>query len=251
MRSKDSDRTTRRDFLVKGTAGLATFAAGSWLLPACGAPQLIDDVGTPVQDGAADALSSDGADPNGSLDGSRTEPVDAARPYQHLDATPQCIDTDDNIEGPFYKPGAPFRTALADPAMAGTKLTVSGRVLSERCAPLAGALLDVWQANDAGQYDNVGFILREKLYTDADGNYQVQTIVPGRYLNGPTYRPSHIHVKASAPGFATLTTQLYFAGDPFNASDAFIKPSLIMAITDVGDGSKRASFDFVLMAANG
>jgi len=69
--------------------------------------------------------------------------------------------------------------------------------------------------------------------------------VPGRYLNGAQYRPAHVHVKVSAPGFLPLTTQLYFPGDPYNAVDPFTVCSLIMRVADEG-GLKRASFDFVL-----
>jgi protocatechuate 3,4-dioxygenase beta subunit len=90
--------------------------------------------------------------------------------------------------------------------------------------------------------------LRGKLRADASGAFRVRTIVPGRYLNGAQYRPAHVHVKVSAPGFLPLTTQLYFPGDPYNAVDPFIVRSLIMRVADEG-GLKRASFDFVLRRA--
>ena len=47
-----------------------------------------------------------------------------------------------------------------------------------------------------------------------------RTILPGKYLNGNSFRPSHIHFKISAPGFSTLTTQLYFEGDTSIPGDA-------------------------------
>ena len=62
------------------------------------------------------------------------------------------------------------------------------------------------------------------------------------------YRPAHVHVKVSAPGFLPLTTQLYFPGDPYNAVDPVIVRSLSMRVADEG-GLKRASFDFVLRRA--
>jgi catechol 1,2-dioxygenase len=72
--------------------------------------------------------------------------------------------------------------------------------------------------------------------------------VPGRYLNGRRYRPTHVHVKLRAAGHRELTTQLYFEGDPYNAGDDFIVSSLIMKHTKQ-DGARRASFDFVLATA--
>src|SRR5262245_29490852 len=82
----------------------------------------------------------------------RTEPppADAAAPGA-------CAPTEDNIEGPFFKPGAPRRTILAKPDAPGTRLRIVGRVLSASCAPLTGARLEVWHANDRGAYDNAGF----------------------------------------------------------------------------------------------
>jgi protocatechuate 3,4-dioxygenase beta subunit len=88
-------------------------------------------------------------------------------------------------------------------------------------------------------------ILRGKLRTEADGRYHVRTVLPGRYLNGAQYRPSHIHVKLRAPGFTELTTQLYFPGDPYNDVDPFIHRSLIMGVEQASSGLK-ARFDFAL-----
>ncbi|MBA3538769.1 MAG: dioxygenase [Deltaproteobacteria bacterium] len=155
--------------------------------------------------------------------------------------------TADNIEGPFYKRGAPHRAVLAERDMPGEPLVLLGSVRSTGCTPIAGAELDLWHANTAGDYDHAGFGLRGVLETTRDGLWQVRTIVPGRYLNGRRYRPAHIHVKLRAPGHAPLTTQLYFAGDPYNAHDDFIVPSLIMRHT-AKDGVRRAMFDFVLAA---
>lgn len=160
----------------------------------------------------------------------------------------ECALTAHNFEGPFYEPGAPARMVLVEEGMPGTRLRLSGRVLGEGCAPLAGATLDVWQADADGTYDEVA--LRGVLETDADGNYEILTIVPGHYLNGATYRPAHIHVKVSAPGHALLTTQLYFEGDPYNEQDAFIEDSLIMAVDEQEDGSIACEFDLVLAPAS-
>ncbi len=164
--------------------------------------------------------------------------------------TPGCKVTDDNILGPFYKADAPFRSDITE-GSAGTALRVRGTVYGCDCqTPLAGAVVDVWQANDAGAYDNAGFVLRGRVKTDAQGRYEVTTILPGLYLNGSTYRPRHVHYKVSHAEGVSLTTQLYFEGDPWIASDAFVKPSLIRPLVEsVGTGGKKqydVTFDVVL-----
>jgi protocatechuate 3,4-dioxygenase beta subunit len=149
--------------------------------------------------------------------------------------------TADNIEGPFYKPGAPHRAVLATKRDAGAPLVIDGTVQTTDCKPIAGAVLDIWHADARGTYDLEGYRFRGALVTDSRGRWQLRTIVPGRYLNGRTYRPAHIHVKVRARGRAPLTTQLYFSEDPYNAKDPFIVESLIME-----QRGSRARFDFVL-----
>jgi protocatechuate 3,4-dioxygenase beta subunit len=228
---KDGEET-RRQFLRVAAAGTAGLLIG------CGTKRFAG--GGPT----ADAGGSDGGEDAGHVVDSG--PTDARAP---LDATPECLETEDNILGPFYREGAPMNADLVEDGMAGTRLSVTGRVLDVACAPLAGALLDIWQANDAGAYDNVGYVLRGKVLTDADGRFAFQTIVPGHYLNGAQYRPAHIHVIASGGGVRALTTQLYFEGDEYNAIDPWFQPSLAMTLEDVGDGTKRTTFDFVLVPA--
>ncbi len=172
------------------------------------------------------------------------------QPVEHLERP--CALTAANIEGPYYRAGAP-KTGDLRPARAdGVPLIVSGRVLSADCRSiLSGATIDVWQADATGHYDNDGTMnsevmrFRGLVETDAQGGFSVTTVIPGRYLNGRKYRPAHIHVKLAARGHHALTTQLYFPDDPFNAEDPFIHPSLVMELE--GDTSgKRGSFDFVL-----
>ncbi|MBE7485012.1 MAG: dioxygenase [Polyangiaceae bacterium] len=167
-----------------------------------------------------------------------------------LTPTPGCKITDDNILGPYYKADAPFRADITD-GKPGTLLRVSGTVYGCDCVtPLADAEVDIWQADDAGAYDNTGYVLRGRMKTDAQGRYELTTILPGLYLNGSTYRPRHIHYKVSHPEGTSLTTQLYFQGDPWIASDAFVKDSLIMPLVEsIGpSGAKEYSvtFDVVL-----
>ncbi len=125
-------------------------------------------------------------------------------------------------QGPFYTAGAPTiqSNQLATPTEPGTKLTISGRIYDLGCLTvIPNTTLDIWHANDNGAYDNSGFTLRGKTTSNSQGYYVFETIKPGLYLNGPTYRPSHIHFKITPPGFSTLTTQLYFAGDPYIPTD--------------------------------
>ena len=169
----------------------------------------------------------------------------AAAPTHQLAATEESLETENNWEGPFYKLGAPLRAGLLEPGMAGTPLTVTGRVLDTSGRPLKGALLDIWQADHTGAYDNTGFRLRGRLYSGDDGRYTLRTIKPLHYGSPNDMRPAHIHVKASVENSPILTTQLYFKGDPWNRHDPDVRPTLIMSPRQVSDGL-AAQFDFVL-----
>jgi protocatechuate 3,4-dioxygenase beta subunit len=175
-----------------------------------------------------------------------TKPAAAApTAAQVLAATPACADDDDvtvaQTEGPYYTPNTPERASLLEPGMGGTKLLLTGRVLSTRCQPVPRALIDFWQADDKGQYDNVGFKLRGHQFSDAQGGWKLETIVPGLYPG----RTRHIHVKVQAPNRPVLTTQLYFPDEPGNARDGIFNRELVMAVRDFS-GGKEATFDFVL-----
>jgi protocatechuate 3,4-dioxygenase beta subunit len=173
----------------------------------------------------------------------------AAAPAQVLAATPTCADDDDltvaQTEGPYYTPNTPERASLLEPGMGGTKLLLTGRVLSTKCQPVPRALIDFWQADDKGQYDNAGFKLRGHQFSDAQGAWKLETIVPGLYPG----RTRHIHVKVQAPNKPVLTTQLYFPNEAGNARDGIFNRELVMAVRDVA-GGKEATFDFVLNVAS-
>ncbi|MEU3956958.1 dioxygenase [Streptomyces achromogenes] len=162
--------------------------------------------------------------------------------------TPPCDDGDDptpeQIEGPYFKPHSPERTSLLEPGVPGTRLTVSGYVFGRACRPLSGVLLDFWQADDNGAYDNTGFRFRGHQYTDSRGAFALTTIVPGLYPG----RTRHLHVKVQAPNRPVLTTQLYFPNEPRNNTDTIFDPRLLMTVRD-GNGGREAAFDFVLDVA--
>ena len=144
--------------------------------------------------------------------------------------------TPDDIEGPFYKAGAPRRASLAEPGTKGEKLVLTGVVGSADCKPLAGVTLDFWHADASGAYDNRGFRYRGVVTTDADGRYRLETNLPPPYSG----RPRHIHVKLQRPGGKILTTQLYFPGESRGADR-----QLIVKLERRED-VQAAVFDFVL-----
>lgn len=125
-------------------------------------------------------------------------------------------------EGPFYTQDPPVMqdNMLAGPNEPGERLILSGQVRNLDCSELIpNVVIDVWHANDAGQYDNAGYNLRGVTFTNNQGFFLFETILPGHYPNGGTFRPSHLHIKITPPGFETLTTQLYFEGDEYISSD--------------------------------
>jgi protocatechuate 3,4-dioxygenase beta subunit len=153
-----------------------------------------------------------------------------------------CKLTKSDMLGPFYKENAPFKQRLGE-GIEGERLIITGKVMDMRCQPLKGAILDIWQANSTGEYDNKGFTLRGKVKTNNDGIYIIDTIIPKEYGQGDITRPGHIHLKVGVPNQPTLTTQLYFEGDPY-LTDREDK-SLVMNTTETNE-TKKAKFDFVI-----
>lgn len=82
-------------------------------------------------------------------------------------------------EGPYFTSGSPERASLYEEGMAGIKLVITGYVYTADCKPVANAFLDFWQADANGVYDNSGYTLRGHQFTDANGRYQLITVVPG------------------------------------------------------------------------
>ena len=138
---------------------------------------------------------------------------------------PECNETtlDYYGEGPFYTENPPTLQdgQLATAYEAGERMIISGRIYNLDCSEfIPNTTVDIWHADNAGSYDNVGYNLRGLTTSNAQGFYMFETIKPGKYLNGSQYRPSHIHFKITPPNFATLITQIYFEGDTDIANDA-------------------------------
>lgn len=170
---------------------------------------------------------------------------DAALAQMNQPPTPACNDGDEltprQTEGPFYTPRSPQRGDLREPGLRGRTCELTGLVLTRTCKPVAGALVDLWHADDRGEYDNKGFRLRGHVFTDAEGRYAFRTIVPGAYEG----RTRHFHVKVQAAHRPVLTTQFYFPDEPKNSRDPLYRRELVMRVAPSGDGL-AARFDVVL-----
>jgi protocatechuate 3,4-dioxygenase beta subunit len=159
--------------------------------------------------------------------------------------------TEATVLGPFYVEGAPHLEHGANISLdgKGEPMVVRGRVTDIEGRPIAGALLDVWQANEDGFYDvqqkgvQPDMNLRGVFVTNADGRYWFRSAKPNDYPvpdDGPVgkllkalkrhpYRPAHVHFILSAKGFAPITTHIFTPDSPYLDSDAVfgVKESLI------------------------
>ena len=190
--------------------------------------------------------------------------------------------TPSSVEGPFHSP-APARelgAVIAEGAewVSGERAVIHGRVLDSDGNPLPGATLDVWQADDKGEYDTQDDLqpngnLRGLFTADEAGAYWFRTVEPATYpvpTDGPVggllhalgrhpMRPAHLHVKVEAAGFPMLTTHVFVAGDPHLGDDAAfaVKDALITEFVRQDDPAAMArygmdapyldcAFDFVL-----
>ena len=140
-------------------------------------------------------------------------------------ATPSCgRSTPPQMAGPFFTPQSPERSSLIEPNMKAKRMRLMGQVVDTRCQPVPGALLDFWQCDEKGEYDNQGFRLRGHQFADRKGQFVLETVVPGAYPG----RTPHLHVKVQRKGGQILTTQLYLPGHPGNAGDFLFDPRLLM-----------------------
>jgi protocatechuate 3,4-dioxygenase, beta subunit len=177
--------------------------------------------------------------------------------------------TPPQILGPFY----PFMLTPTESGdltsggqAKGTVLYLSGRVLNRAGQAVAGAKVEIWQANAAGRYphpndENVAAAIDEKFQgfavtrTDGEGRYQFKTVRPAAYPAAPgRWRPAHIHFSVTSK-YEQLVTQMYFKGDQYNETDSWLNSSsrkdlLItdpVAASGKEPGAEAVSFDIVLM----
>lgn len=229
MTTPDQEPIEGRPFSRRRVLGAGVGVAAAALLAACG-----------KNSDSADLAATAGQAATGDSAAATT----AAPTTTTLAATPTCADDDETpalTEGPYFKRSSPEKSNLFADVNTGTRLTVTGRVLSTTCAAVNAALIDVWQADAAGNYDNSGYTLRGHLFTDTQGRYSFTTVVPGLYPG----RTRHIHVKVQAPNGPILTTQLFFPGEARNTGDSIYRKECELAVSDVS-GGKAATFDFVI-----
>ena len=180
--------------------------------------------------------------------------------------------TESSVLGPFYREGAPDYengADLSDGETGGESVLVSGKVIDLEGAPIAGAVLDIWQTAPDAIYaaqdpSGSSFNLCGRITTEDDGRYWFRTRKPVSYTvpgDGPVgamldaagrhnWRPAHIHFMLSAAGYETLVTQLFTDDDPYLDTDAVfgVKDSLVVHY-EPGEEGLRLDHDFVMTAA--
>lgn len=116
----------------------------------------------------------------------------------------------------------------------GEVVIVEGQVIDQNCRPVAGVLVEIWQACESGRYDHPSdpntapldpnFQYWGKAISDSQGNYRFRTIIPGAYPADKDWiRPPHIHFKISKLGYRELITQMFFSGQPLNDQDLILQ----------------------------
>jgi catechol 1,2-dioxygenase len=169
-----------------------------------------------------------------------------------INSIDNCATTKD-ILGPFYKGGAPFREDIIPSENTGAPLLLHGRVSGGCSTIIDGAIVEIWNANTEGVYDTSdAYKFRGRFKTESDGQYRFKTIIPGRYLNGGTFRPSHIHFRITALGYEELVSQIYFKDDPFISQDPWAGTSnaveRILTVSEGENGIDTITFDIYLKA---
>jgi protocatechuate 3,4-dioxygenase beta subunit len=193
-----------------------------------------------------------------------------AQPVSALAASSPLIVTPGQTEGPFYPVSLPadmdadlVRVQGQKAQAMGQVTHVSGRVLDRRGEIVHGAMIEIWQCDARGIYNHprapgqgrhdAGFQGYGRTDIDATGRYAFRTIRPVAYPG----RTPHIHFKVHVPGIGRLTTQLYVAGEPQNATDGVLgairdraaRESVVVRLEDARDieaGALKGTFDIVL-----
>lgn len=181
--------------------------------------------------------------------------------------------TPNTLRGPFYRADAPTLSLGASISLdaRGEPLTVHGCVTDLDGKPVAGAILEVWQPNADGIFENQQpdlqpeFNLRGTFVCDEDGGFIFRTIKPGGYsipsdgpvgmllkkLNYPLNRPAHLHFRICAQGYHTLVTQVFDADDPCLTQDAIlgVQRDLVGEFRKSGAGEWELAYSFVMAPA--
>ncbi len=147
--------------------------------------------------------------------------------------------------GPYYLPNSPFRSKIVPEINKGERLIVTGKVMRKDCqTPISGAIVDIWQANESGDYEDSWY--RGQIITDQDGKYTFETVVPKGYGEGTGYRPPHIHFKVFIDNAEIITSQMFFpeARGKAGFDDAYIMQ--VSSSTESGKPTHQGYHDIVL-----
>jgi catechol 1,2-dioxygenase len=176
------------------------------------------------------------------------------------------------IEGPYYVPNAPQRAWDGTIPMRedepGTPLLFTGQVRAVDGTALPGAIIELWHADSLGFYSQFApglpeWNLRGVFVANDEGRFRIETMRPAPYqiptdgacgalidaAGWHAWRPAHLHLKVSAPGYELITTQLYFPGDPHNDDDiaGAVKPELLLDPRGREDADGEiVLYDFIL-----
>lgn len=177
----------------------------------------------------------------------------------------ECTPTEEHAEGPYYRPDAPETTDLYPSGSTGKVLWFTGTIRDSTCRPVTDALMEVWQADDSGRYDNDDpeqppppdyYRCRARMRCDEHGRFGFRTVWPSNYTvpgDGGFTRVKHIHFKVFAARYQPLTTEITLLPDDYTQEDPLYDPRL--AIQPVPRASTAANlqkpeyeveYDFVL-----
>ena len=253
--SKPTPALRRRDLLAQSFA-LAVIVACAG--PEKEPPSPVDDTGEPTGDDSGEDTS--GETETGETGETATETGgetgetggETAEPEATCEGTAEplpssCVSTTGDGEGPYYRDEYPERVNLNVLGEAGDELLIDGRLLDDRCQPIAGATVDLWHATPTGIYDMSGeFHCSGRAITDAQGGFCFRTLRPPPYTNGMGgFLAAHLHWNVLISGEKRLTTQSYFADDP--ELDASTKPAdLVKTVEPISTGLGRVRIQFVL-----
>jgi protocatechuate 3,4-dioxygenase beta subunit len=229
---------TRRRFLA-----LLPPLFGGLIALACGSS---NDGGDPAA-ASQPATATSGSSPLRRPRTRRRDRLPARR--QQAALTPACGDDDDDptvaqTEGPYFKASSPQRTSLIEGSVAATRLLVEGVVMNTTCRPWPGRWSTSGRLTTGASMTTSGFRFRGHQFTDEQGRYRLETVLPGLYPG----RTRHIHVKVQAPNRAVLTTQLYFPTSRATSATASFNSKLMLEDYKDASGGKAGRFDFVVMA---
>ena len=222
------DRLDRREVITWLTAAPATLAVSQVLNGCDSDSESRPDIGARVtpdsdagfQQDSMSVIEDSGVAPSDT----GVNQADAGAMQADAEVVNCSVTTSDAL-GPFYSTGAPIREKIAGDEEPGEPLRIEGRLydVTDCRTPLTGWGLDIWQADNNGEYydgPTTDYRLRGRVVTDSEGRFAFETIKPGRYALSGSFRPAHIHFRVYSPqGVVTLTSQLYFEGDPYLAPE--------------------------------